>query len=185
MRAVLQRVTRGSVTVGDELVGQIQRGLVILLGIKNGDTEAEALWLARKIATLRIFEDDQGKFNRSLLDAGGEALVVSQFTLYGDARRGRRPSFTQAAPPERAAPLVDRFAQLLRDQGVSRVDTGRFRARMIVGIDNDGPVTIILDTDVSRRGNIKVQGPTSPQSGTFHHEPTPLSRSPGDEFPSK
>ena len=155
MRAVVQRVTKGSVQVGDELLGQIGGGLVILLGIKKGDTEGEALWLARKIASLRIFEDDEGRFNHSLLDVGGEALVVSQFTLYGDARRGRRPSFTRAAPPELAAPLVDRFCELLEHQGVGKVARGRFRARMSVEIQNDGPVTIILDTDVSRRGNIK------------------------------
>ncbi len=155
MRAVVQRVTRGSVSVGPELTGQIDRGLVVLLGIKKGDTESEALWLARKIANLRIFEDDAGRFNRSLLDVAGAALVVSQFTLYGDARRGRRPSFTDAARPEVAAPLVERFCSLLRGQGVSQVEAGRFQARMLVEIHNDGPVTIILDTDISRRGNIK------------------------------
>ena len=155
MRAVVQRVTRGSVTVGSELAGHIDRGLVVLLGIKKGDTESEALWLARKIANLRIFEDDAGRFNRSLLDVAGAALVVSQFTLYGDARRGRRPSFTDAARPEVAAPRVERFCSLLRGQGVSQVEAGRFQARMLVEIHNDGPVTIILDTDISRRGNIK------------------------------
>ena len=155
MRAVLQRVTHASVSVGDELAGRIGRGLVILLGIKKGDTASEALWLARKIANLRIFEDDSGRLNRSLLDVSGAALVVSQFTLYGDARRGRRPSFTDAARPEVAAPLVERFCSLLRGQGVSRVETGRFRARMLVEIHNDGPVTIVLDTDISRRGNVK------------------------------
>ena len=180
MRAVIQRVTRGSVTVGDELIGQIQQGLVVLLGIRDVDTEAEALWLARKTATLRIFEDDQGRFNRSLLDVGGDALVVSQFTLYGDARRGRRPSFTQAAPPERAAPLIDSFAQFLKDLGVKLIETGRFRARMMVEIHNDGPVTIILDTDISRRGNIKAQNPTSPSGETFNHRATPSSGSPND-----
>lgn len=180
MRAVIQRVTRGSVTVGDALIGQIQRGLVVLLGVRDGDTETEALWLARKIATLRIFEDDQGRFNRSLLDVGGEALVVSQFTLYGDARRGRRPSFTQAAPPERAAPLIDSFAQSLKDLGVKRIETGRFRARMAVEIHNDGPVTIILDTDVSRRGNIKARNPTSPSGENLDHGPTPSSSSPSE-----
>ncbi len=155
MRAVVQRVTRGSVRVGDELVGQIEQGLVILLGIKTGDAEEDAAWLANKTANLRIFEDDEGKFNRSLLDVGGAALVVSQFTLYGDARRGRRPSFTDAAPPEQAEPLVARDAELLRREGVGRVETGRFRAMMLVEILNDGPETIILDTQVSRRGMIK------------------------------
>jgi len=155
MKAVVQRVIQGSVTVEGELVGQIGRGLVVLLGVKEGDSEAEAQWLAQKIANLRIFEDQEGKFNRSLLDVEGAALVVSQFTLYGDARRGRRPSFSEAAPPEVAAPLVERFAELLREQGVKRVEQGRFQATMLVEIHNDGPVTIILDTDISRRGNHK------------------------------
>lgn len=155
MRAVIQRVTRGSVRVDDEIIGQIGQGLVILLGVKAGDTEEDAAWLAAKTANLRIFEDDEGKFNRSLLDVGGAALVISQFTLYGDARRGRRPSFTDAAPPEHAEPLVARYAELLAREGVTRVETGRFRAMMAVEILNDGPVTIILDTDVSRRGHIK------------------------------
>ena len=155
MRAVIQRAAKGSVEIDKEVVGHIQQGLVILLGIKKGDSETEARWLARKIANLRIFEDDEGKFNRSLVDVGGEALVVSQFTLYGDARRGRRPSFTDAERPELAAPLVGRFCELLRQQGVDKVETGRFQARMLVEIHNDGPVTIILDTDISRRGNLK------------------------------
>jgi len=143
------------VTIGHELAGRIGRGLVVLLGIKRGDTESEALWLARKIANLRIFEDDSGRFDRSLLDVGGAVLVVSQFTLYGDARRGRRPSFTEAARPEAAAPLIERFCSLLSGEGVSQVETGRFGAKMMVEICNDGPVTIILDTDISRRGNVK------------------------------
>ncbi len=155
MRAVIQRVARGSVRVGDELVGAIGPGLVILLGVRSGDDEQAVAWLARKVAGLRIFEDDQGKMNRSLVDIGGGALVVSQFTLYGDARRGRRPSFTEAAPPEQAAPLVARFAELLAAEGVAPVETGRFQAMMLVEILNDGPVTIILDTDVSRRGNVR------------------------------
>jgi len=155
MKAVVQRVTHGLVTVDQEQVGQIGPGLVVLLGIKKGDTESEARWLAGKVANLRIFEDDSGKFNRSLLDVAGSALVVSQFTLYGDARRGRRPSFSDAAPPDLAAPLVERFCALLREEGVSQVATGRFQARMLVEIHNDGPVTIILDTDISRRGNVK------------------------------
>ncbi len=155
MRAVIQRVARGSVRVGDELVGAIGPGLVILLGVRSGDDEQAVAWLARKVAGLRIFEDDQGKMNRSLVDIGGGALVVSQFTLYGDARRGRRPSFTEAAPPEQAAPLVARFAELLAAEGVTPVETGRFQAMMLVEIINDGPVTIILDSDVSRRGNVR------------------------------
>lgn len=155
MRAVIQRVTRGSVSVDGQVIGAIGPGLVILVGVKNGDGEEEAAWLAQKVAHLRIFADEQGKFNRSLLDVGGEALVVSQFTLYGDAQRGRRPSFSDAAPPEVAAPLVDLFTQHLRQQGVRRVETGRFGAMMLVEILNDGPVTILLDTDISRRGNLK------------------------------
>lgn len=155
MRAVVQRVTQGSVTVGKEVVGKIGPGVVVLVGIKTGDTQREAEWLAEKIAHLRIFEDDAGKLNRSLLEVGGAALVVSQFTLYGDARRGRRPSFTEAAPPEVAAPLVEHFAAALRQQGVAQVEMGRFQAMMLVEIHNDGPVTLILDTDISRRGNLK------------------------------
>ncbi|MFQ5859099.1 MAG: D-aminoacyl-tRNA deacylase [Anaerolineae bacterium] len=146
MRAVVQRVTEGSVTVDDKLVGEIGRGLVILLGVRDGDTEAEARWLADKIAHLRIFEDADGKLNLSALDVGAEALVISQFTLYGDARKGRRPSFTQAARPEIAEPLCDNFAASLAEAGI-RVQTGEFGARMLVKILNDGPVTIILDRD--------------------------------------
>ena len=155
MKAVLQRVRRASVSVGDEVVGAIDRGFVVLLGVGTDDGPAEVAWMARKIANLRVFEDEEGKFSRSLLDIGGEALVVSQFTLYGDARKGRRPSFTQAARPEVAEPLVEQFTDLLRREGVRRVESGRFRATMLVEIHNDGPVTIILDTDISRRGNIK------------------------------
>jgi len=158
VRAVIQRVTKGSVSVEAELISQIGRGLVILLAIKEGDSEAEALWMARKIANLRIFDNDDGRFDRSLLDIDGEALVVSQFTLYGNTRRGRRPSFSEAAPPELAAPLVDRFCSLLSEQGVSKVRTGRFQAKMLVEIHNDGPATLILDSDISRRGHIKSQG---------------------------
>ena len=155
MRAVLQRVTHGAVRVGDEQVGAIGPGLVILLGVQAGDTAQDAAWLARKAAGLRIFEDAAGKMNLSLLEVGGAALVVSQFTLYGDARRGRRPSFSEAAPPEVAAPLVAAFCELLRAEGVTQVETGRFQAMMLVEIHNDGPVTILLDSDVSRRGNVK------------------------------
>ncbi|MBO9336234.1 MAG: D-tyrosyl-tRNA(Tyr) deacylase [Roseiflexus sp.] len=149
MRAVLQRVSQASVTVGDEVVGAIGRGLLILLGIGVGDSEAEARLLAEKTANLRIFADEEGRFNRSLLDIGGEALVVSQFTLYADTRRGRRPSFSNAAPPEIAAPLVDVFASELRRLGVA-VNTGRFGAMMRVALVNDGPVTILLDSVIFR-----------------------------------
>ncbi|MBO9342062.1 MAG: D-tyrosyl-tRNA(Tyr) deacylase [Roseiflexus sp.] len=149
MRAVVQRVSQASVTVGDEVVGAIGQGLLILLGIGVGDSEAEARLLAEKTANLRIFADEEGRFNRSLLDIGGEALVVSQFTLYADTRRGRRPSFSNAAPPEIAAPLVDVFASELRRLGVA-VNTGRFGAMMRVALVNDGPVTILLDSVIFR-----------------------------------
>ena len=145
MRAVLQRVSRASVAVDGQIVGQIGRGFVVLVGVTHGDGEAQAEWLARKISGLRVFEDDAGKFNRSILDMGGSALVVSQFTLYADARKGRRPAFTDAAPPEVAEPLIARFCDLLRAHGVP-VQTGVFAAKMQVEIHNDGPVTIILDT---------------------------------------
>ncbi len=144
MRAVVQRVRRASVSVDGKTMGEIGRGLVILLGIGHGDGEDQARWLARKIANLRIFEDERGLFNHSLLDVEGEALVVSQFTLYADARKGRRPSFVNAAPPEMAEPMVDRFVELLRAEGVP-VQTGVFGARMLVEIFNDGPVTILLE----------------------------------------
>lgn len=147
MRIVVQRVSSGSVTVDNEIVGQIGEGYVILVGITHTDTEAEAKWLANKVAGLRVFLDDDGKFNRSLLDVDGEALVVSQFTLYGDARKGRRPGFTDAAPPPIAEPLVEKFAEFLREAGVKKVDMGIFGAHMHVNIQNDGPVTIIIDRD--------------------------------------
>ena len=144
MRVVVQRVTEASVTVEGEVVASIGQGLVILLGIHQDDTETQARWLAEKTAHLRIFEDEQGKFNLSALDVDGQALVVSQFTLYGDARKGRRPSFTEAARPEVAEPLCERFAQYLREIGL-QVETGVFGAMMLVKIFNDGPVTIILE----------------------------------------
>ncbi len=150
MRAVLQRVTRGTVRVDDEIVGSVDQGFVILVGVGHDDGETEAVWLARKIAGLRVFEDDDGKFNRSLLEIEGGCLVVSQFTLYADSRKGRRPSFTHAAPPEIAEPLIERFADLLRQAGVKRVEMGQFAARMQVAIYNDGPVTIWLDTDEAK-----------------------------------
>ena len=155
MRALLQRVSRSQVAVEGDVLGAIDEGLLILLGIGRDDGEDEARWLASKVVNLRIFEDEQGRFDRSLLDVEGSALVISQFTLYGDARRGRRPSFSHAADPVIAEPLVDRFCQLLRDEGVERVETGRFGAHMMVELVNDGPVTLWLDSDVSRRGNVK------------------------------
>jgi D-tyrosyl-tRNA(Tyr) deacylase len=151
MRALIHRVTHGQVDVAGRTVGRIDHGLVILLGVGKVDTEAEVDHLAHKIVHLRIFNDEQGKFNRSLLDVGGAALVVSQFTLYADARKGRRPSFTDAADPGDAARLCDRFTDQLRRLGVSPVQTGQFGAAMAVTIHNDGPVTIWLDTaDLSR-----------------------------------
>ncbi len=155
MRAVVQRVTHGSVSVDGVCIGSIDRGLVILLGVGQGDTELEARWLAQKIANLRIMADDEGRMNVSLLEAGGGALVISQFTLYGNAQRGRRPSYSEAAAPEIAEPLVKRFCELLAEEGVAPVETGRFGAMMRVVIHNDGPVTLILDTDVSRSGRLK------------------------------
>ncbi len=146
MRAVVQRVSRARVVVEGRVVGEIAAGLVVLLGVGRGDTGASAAYLAEKIAHLRIFDDDQGKMNRSLLDTGGAALVVSQFTLYGDARGQRRPSFIQAAPPEEGKRLYEEFVGALRALGV-RVETGVFQARMGVELTNDGPVTILLDSD--------------------------------------
>jgi D-tyrosyl-tRNA(Tyr) deacylase len=151
MRAVIQRVREGRVSVEDQTIGQIGHGLVILLGAGHGDGEAEADRLADKIANLRIFADAEGKTNLSLLDVGGGALVISQFTLYADCRKGRRPRFVQAAPPDAAAPLVDYFARRLRQAGVGCVETGEFGAMMLVEIQNDGPFTIVLDTDNLRR----------------------------------
>jgi D-tyrosyl-tRNA(Tyr) deacylase len=145
MRAVLQRVSEASVEVDGRIVGRTGPGLLVLLGVGRGDGEAEALLLAEKTARLRIFADEAGKFNRSLLDCGGGALVISQFTLYADARKGRRPSFTDAAPPELAAPLVERYCAALGALGVP-VETGVFGAMMRVALVNEGPVTITLDT---------------------------------------
>lgn len=144
MRIILQRVTSGRVSVDGRMLAQVGPGLVLLVGIGPNDSEEQASYLAEKIANLRIFEDEQGKMNRSILDTGGEAIVVSQFTLYADTRKGRRPSFTDAAPPEIASLLVARFAELLRQQGVP-TQSGEFAAHMLVEIHNDGPVTIILE----------------------------------------
>lgn len=146
MRAVIQRVSEASVTVDDVVVGKIGPGLLVLLGVGAGDDMAIAELLAEKIANLRIFSDAAGRFNHSLLDVGGAVLVVSQFTLYADTRRGRRPSFSDAAPPEVAAPLIDMFAAALRRLSVE-VATGSFGAHMHVALVNDGPVTILLDTE--------------------------------------
>lgn len=147
MRVLLQRVTAGSVTVAGETTGEIETGFVALVGVSHSDTEAQAEKLAQKTANLRVFSDAQGKMNRSLLDIQGGALVVSQFTLYADARKGRRPSYIGAARPEQAEPLVRRFAECLSQAGVSRVEHGVFGAMMQLRIHNDGPVTILLDSD--------------------------------------
>ena len=144
MRAILQRVTKGSVTVSEEVVANIGLGYVILLGIGPEDTTEIARELAEKTANLRVFEDEAGKMNLSLLDIGGEAIVVSQFTLYADTSRGRRPSFINAAKPELAEPLVDVFAARLRELGIA-TQQGVFGAHMVVDIRNDGPVTILLE----------------------------------------
>ena len=144
MRALLQRVSGASVTVEGQTISSIGKGLLILLGVGHGDGEQQAAFLAEKIANLRIFEDEQGKTNLSILEVKGEAIVVSQFTLYADARKGRRPSFTDAALPDMAEPLVRRFVELLRGHGVP-TQSGQFGARMLVEIHNDGPVTIWLE----------------------------------------
>lgn len=144
MRTVIQRVSRAKVVVDNRVISEIGLGLVILLGVGPQDSESQARFLAEKIANLRIFEDAQEKMNLSLLDVQGQAIVVSQFTLYADARKGRRPSFTDAAPPDIARPLVDRFVDLLREQGVP-TQTGEFGAHMQVDLTNDGPVTIWLE----------------------------------------
>ncbi len=146
MRALLQRVSHASVTVDEQVVGQIGQGLLVLLGIGQYDSEVQVKTLADKIVYLRIFGDDEGKMNRSLLDIGGEVLVVSQFTLYADTRRGRRPGFTGAAPPSIAEPLVERFKAAIADYGL-RVADGIFGAYMEVELVNDGPVTIWLDSE--------------------------------------
>lgn len=145
MRAVIQRVRHSSVTVNDEVIGAIGPGLMVLLGVDVDDEESDAVYMADKIVGLRIFNDDEGKFNRSLLDVGGEVLLVSQFTLHGDCRKGRRPSFIKAARPEKAVPLYEKVGTLLREKGVT-VANGEFGAHMDVALLNDGPVTLMLDS---------------------------------------
>lgn len=150
MRAVVQRVSRARVTVGDELTGEIGRGILLLLGVSAADTEAEAEYLVGKILNLRIFDDADGKMNLSLLDVDGELLVVSQFTLYGDTRKGRRPSYIDAARPEEANRLYEFFVSEARKH-IAKVETGRFQAMMDVELVNDGPVTLIVDSDLSAK----------------------------------
>lgn len=145
MRAVVQRVTRGKVTVAGETVGEIGPGLVVLLGVGHEDTKEDLTYMVSKIVNLRIFSDEEGKMNLSLKDIGGEMLVVSQFTLYADCRKGRRPSFIEAAPPDKAKEFYEEFIELVRAAGI-RVATGRFQEEMLVEIHNDGPVTILLDS---------------------------------------
>ncbi len=145
MRAVLQRVTRACVRIGDKVSGEINSGLVVLLGIAHDDTESDIKYLVGKIAAIRLFDDADGRMNLSVRDAGGALLVVSQFTLYGDVRRGRRPSWSEAAPPEVAEPLYESFVKEAR-RNVERVETGIFRAMMQIELVNDGPVTILLDS---------------------------------------
>jgi D-tyrosyl-tRNA(Tyr) deacylase len=146
VRALVQRVSQASVSIESQIVATIKQGLVVLIGVGKGDSEADARYLAEKIANLRIFSDEADKFNLSALDIGGEILVVSQFTLLADTRKGRRPSFTDAAPPEEAEPLIENFVQLLRAAGL-KVETGRFRQNMLVEIHNRGPVTISIDSE--------------------------------------
>lgn len=145
MRAVVQRVTRSNVKVDDKTVGEISKGLLVFLGVGNEDIEQDIDYLADKIVNLRIFEDENEKMNLSLLDVKGQALIISQFTLYGDCRKGRRPNFMDAAPPEKAMDFYNRFVQRVRDLGVG-VEEGVFQAHMLVDIVNDGPVTLIIDS---------------------------------------
>ena len=146
MRALSQRVSQASVSVEGQVIAAINQGFVVFVGVGRGDSDIDARYLAEKIANLRVFADESGKFNLSILDIGGEVLVVSQFTLFASTRKGRRPSFTDAAPPEEAESLVDTFVQFLRTAGL-RVDTGRFQQYMLVEIHNDGPVTIFIDSE--------------------------------------
>ena len=147
MKALLQRVSRASVSIRGERVAEIGKGLVAFLGVANGDSEKDAQYLADKVVNLRIFSDEQGKFNLSASDIDGELLVVSQFTLCADTRKGRRPSFTEAAPPALAEPLYNRFVELIRARGV-KVETGIFQEHMLVEIHNEGPVTFLLDSRI-------------------------------------
>lgn len=146
MRVVVQRSKQASVEVDGQTVGKIEQGLVLLVGIRHEDTEADIKWMADKVANLRIFEDDEGKMNLSLMDIGGQILSVSQFTLYGDCRKGRRPNFMAAARPEQAEPMYEQFNSLLREKGIE-VQTGQFGAMMDVKLTNWGPVTLVIDSE--------------------------------------
>jgi D-tyrosyl-tRNA(Tyr) deacylase len=157
LRAVVQRVTRASVVAGAETLGCIGPGLVVLLGVGREDDEETARYIVDKTVNLRIFADDAGKFDRSALDTGAELLIVSQFTLCGDTRRGRRPSFTNAAPPDQAAPMFERTLEMFRRTGL-KVESGRFQAHMLLSIHNDGPVTIILDSADRERPRRRISG---------------------------
>lgn len=145
MRVVLQRASSASVTIDGEVVGEISPGLVLLVGFTESDDESVLEWMADKVIGLRVFNDDEGKMNRSLEEVSGDLLVVSQFTLYGDTRKGRRPSFVKAAGPDQAVPLYERFLDLLRERAPGRVESGRFGAMMDVALVNDGPVTLVLE----------------------------------------
>jgi D-tyrosyl-tRNA(Tyr) deacylase len=147
VRIVLQRVARARVTVEGKVAGEIGRGHVLLVGFRDGDGDAQLEWMADKVLGLRVFGDSQGKMNLALDDIGGDLLVVSQFTLYGDTRKGRRPSFVGAAPPELAEPLYERFVGMLRERAPGRVETGEFGAMMQVALTNDGPVTLVLERE--------------------------------------
>lgn len=148
MRAVIIRVSRASITIDGQPGGSMDKGFVVLVGVKPEDTTAEAAYLAKKCAELRVFEDENGKMNKSITDIGGEILVISQFTLCADIKKGNRPSFTDSAPPDEANRLYEYFCSKLRENGISRVETGVFAADMKVEIVNDGPVTIVMDTDI-------------------------------------
>ena len=148
MRAVIQRVNKSSVSVDSEIKGSVGKGYNILLGVMDGDAESQAELLAAKVAKLRVFEDENGKMNRSVTDINGEILVISQFTLCADIKKGNRPSFTDSAPPDEANRLYEYFCTKLLENGVSKVETGVFAADMKVEIENDGPVTIVMDTDI-------------------------------------
>lgn len=146
MRALIQRVRKASVTIDGKIAGKIGAGLLILFGVTHSDTEKDAVYLAEKVANLRIFCDEEGKMNRSLIESGGEALVVSQFTLYGDCRKGRRPGFSEAALPAQAIPLYEKFVALMKEHLGKDVPTGEFGADMLVALENDGPVTFMVES---------------------------------------